>query len=256
MMTMYPNQKRGCGRETDPNSKTATEKEKSPARTRICSAVTERGSLTEVVRKSIRTNNGKEPAVQIHAERGVSSLVMVVVEEEEGEVDKCWDNKAQIKKVTEICDGDESGTTLFLDENLALEDENRRLLELETGAPLGVSSAMDKFCEMVLGDIIRFKSMLIVVVKFNLMAGLFLTDGWPLTNIFARCVFELLPRKLGWKWSVFEVESAVAPSSSGAAVVDEFGSVIGVVVAGIENLVSDAGDTLYILSQLNIALNS
>ncbi|KAI8553876.1 hypothetical protein RHMOL_Rhmol05G0050000 [Rhododendron molle] len=41
---------------------------------------------------------------------------------------------------------------------------------------------------------------------------------------------------------MFEVESAVAPSSSGAAALDEFGSVIGIVVAGTENLVSDAGE--------------
>lgn len=55
---------------------------------------------------------------------------------------------------------------------------------------------------------------------------------------------------------LFEVESTVAPGSSGTAAVDEFGSVIGIVVAGTENLVSDAGDTLDMLSQLSIALNS
>ncbi|KAF7142874.1 hypothetical protein RHSIM_Rhsim05G0046100 [Rhododendron simsii] len=44
--------------------------------------------------------------------------------------------------------------------------------------------------------------------------------------------------------------STVAPGSFGAAVVDEFDSVFGVVVAGIENY------TLDMLSQLSIALNS
>ncbi|KAF7142796.1 hypothetical protein RHSIM_Rhsim05G0040600 [Rhododendron simsii] len=64
MMATYPDQKSGCGRETEPNRVMTKKKEKSPIRTWTRSVVTERGSLTEVMRKSVNVTTEKTQSLQ------------------------------------------------------------------------------------------------------------------------------------------------------------------------------------------------
>ncbi|KAI8553870.1 hypothetical protein RHMOL_Rhmol05G0049400 [Rhododendron molle] len=69
-MVMYPNQKMGSGRKTEPKSEISKKKEESPARTWIRPAVTERGSLTEVTRKSSKITLEKNQIFQFILELG------------------------------------------------------------------------------------------------------------------------------------------------------------------------------------------
>ncbi|KAF7113311.1 hypothetical protein RHSIM_RhsimUnG0140600 [Rhododendron simsii] len=133
------------------------------------------------------------------------------------------------------------GSSILSDVHLHLDRDRLplRIGGMIVGSRSGADFLMGRCRALIAGHVIRAK----------LPGGKFFSVKVRVVDVASDLAVLELPRGHPGFKTGFSL-STVAPGSFGAAVVDEFDSVFGVVVAGIENY------TLDMLSQLSIALNS